>query len=242
LSVHSYEMTRLALVIGLVLTLVPIVASWTLSLTSPASPSTTETPFTVSASSDLSQLDFSLSDVTVENGEACCLVSNQDGTLDFVVVPSSWGRVRVTVSAVSGSSSREEATLDVMMVRFSFASDTWTIYRNVAWSQRSAPRVACLPSRNTRLLLGGLQNSGGLYTNTVYMSTVPGQWSVATWTPGWPGRAWHATAVLDGKVWVMAGRTADSPDPIDVNDEWYATESVAVSGGAWTLGTSTPGW
>jgi hypothetical protein len=90
----------------------PTVSVALLSLSSPSSPSTTESPFEVTVSSDLPSFAFSLTTVTVANGEACCL--SLDNTR-FTVVPLSWGVVRVSVVAfVEGLSSRE-ATLDITL-------------------------------------------------------------------------------------------------------------------------------
>jgi hypothetical protein len=143
----------------------------------------------------------------VENGELASLYVDTDSKSNWtaLVVPLLESEP-VTVTVAVGLQSASATS--ILYAPFSLDYNTWTEYSDVGWTARSGCALVVVGT-NTRLLLGGKQNTGfNMFFNDIYSSTSPGVWSLVESDTGWAPRQHHSCQVLDGKVWVRGIRVA----------------------------------
>jgi hypothetical protein len=71
------------------------------------------------------------------------------------------------------------------------------------------------------------------YLNDVWNSADGVNWTQVAASSPWAGRQFHNVAVFDGKIWVVAGGTADSEG--GTTDVFYSTDGVS-----WTRLPNSP--
>jgi len=104
----------------------------------------------------------------------------------------------------------------------------WKIEAKAAsWSPRVAAAVVIFKSKIW--LLGGTENyyfgNKKSLKNDVWNSSNGKDWKLATMDAGWPPRAYHQAAVLNGKIYVFGGGNY-VPDYYAKNDVWRSGDGV----------------
>jgi hypothetical protein len=82
-------------------------------------------------------------------------------------------------------------------------------------------------------VIGGFDNNW-FYKNDVWYSSDGINWTLATSSAPWSGRAGHTSVVFDNKIWVIGGFDDSWPPK---NDVWYSSDGIN-----WTLATDTAPW
>lgn len=99
--------------------------------------------------------------------------------------------------------------------------------RAAQWSPRLAS--ALIEFKGKMWLLGGIENyyfgSKESLKNDVWSSSDGVTWELATADAGWPPRAYHQAAVLNGKIFVFGGGNY-VPDYQAMNDVWSSEDGI----------------
>src|SRR5690606_9061923 len=96
-----------------------------------------------------------------------------------------------------------------------------------SWTPRLAAAVVVFKGKIW--LLGGTENyyfgDKKSLKNDVWYSSNGKDWQLATANAGWPPRAYHQAAVLNGKIYVFGGGNYD-PGYFALNDVWSSEDGI----------------
>ena len=110
----------------------------------------------------------------------------------------------------------------VNMVLSSDQGSDWDLVTYAPWANRDSHSSVVFDSK--MWVMGGYiqEASAPVPVNDVWRSEDGVTWSEVTPAAPWSPRAGHASVVLDGKIWVLGGNTAQGP----VNDIWCSKDGV----------------
>ncbi len=129
----------------------------------------------------------------------------------------------------------------------SASNQVWWSTDGAAWQQATAaaawsPRLAAalVEFQGKMWLLGGTENyyfgDASSLKNDVWCSQDGVHWEQVTANAGWPARAYHQAAVLDGKIYLFGGGNY-VPEYAAFNDVWMSED-----GKTWTCVTESAPW
>jgi hypothetical protein len=106
------------------------------------------------------------------------------------------------------------------------------------WSPRTA--AAIVQFKGKLWILGGTENyyfgDNRSLKNDVWYSSDGKTWTLATADAGWPPRAYHQAAVLNGRIYIFGGGNY-VPEYNAVNDVWSSEDGIH-----WTQNTPAAPW
>ncbi len=118
----------------------------------------------------------------------------------------------------------------------SASNEVWSSKDGVKWTAETkaaswSPRVAAavVVFKGKLWLLGGTENyyfgDKKSLKNDVWYSSNGKDWKLATADAGWPPRAYHQAAVLNGKIYVFGGGNY-VPEYFALNDVWSSDDGI----------------
>jgi hypothetical protein len=109
---------------------------------------------------------------------------------------------------------------------------------SASWSPRTA--AAVVQFKGKLWILGGTENyyfgDNNSLKNDVWFSSDGKSWKLATGNAGWPPRAYHQAAVLNGRIYIFGGGNY-VPEYHALNDVWSSADGVE-----WRCETSGAPW
>lgn len=165
------------------------------------------------------------------------------GTWTQEVVTAPWGSRKAHQSAVFNN-----RIWVLGGVSNGVSNDVWSSADGVNWVQEtaSAPwsarmHFSVVVFNNRMWVLGGSRSAqlliGDELNNEVWSTADGVNWVQETANAGWPTRYKHASAVFNGRIWVMGGVHDDTNSITLLNDVWSSPDGVN-----WTEETPAASW